>query len=712
MAGSRTIHLSGCKKELPALLQGLGFMGLCLAALFLLLSPAEAMTTLRVFADPPRIRADGRATAIIIAQVQHETGLPVADGTPVSFSTSLGAISPMAETRGGVARAVLTSGASVGTAMVSALVAEVRQEIEVEFFAEGGETQGGAAIIQLQGKEVVYNRQSGLATVREEGRFSYGAISLRARAMQCNIAGANLSAQVNVEISDGKQSICGDAVVFNARSGRGSLLRYEGEAAKIYTFTTPGLETTLDEKGDIALFRPAPETASRTLITCKQLLVRPDGQIIFSDAAILADGQKLVSFPHYVMNTGGREFLERAINFSNNVGLTAEFPYYLAAKPGSISLLRFTHNLTPEGAPLRRGFNLNLEEQYMVGEKGQGTLNLDDLAGDTRGVRWVHSQEFGPGIRSFTTFRYTRFDPNSSRSLEAATTLSKALPKLALDLSLRANSYGEYLNYAASLAARTPGRRIGASKFTYSVGLRLGYALSRYMDQSYSPETGTIVEGNAALRGAFSEGLSLQLHAPQVKLAQKTTLDSGLTLLNNWAAGRVVQSLNAIASLRRAFGRNGNLGINYNALITRNSANSTPLYHRQGFSCNMNVSNPGIWESFGFASYDVENRGVFASGTLNYHLPFQKNEADNRPWTLSLAGLAYKWDTSLTTDMRASLARGIGNWEVSLNYSPHGSEFGSGLISGAGGLMGLTGYGYTQNLGRTFWIEISPQSLF
>ena len=92
-----------------------------------------------VAAWPDRIVADGVSTAVVTATVTDALDRPVADGTSVSFSTTLGEIAPSAVTSGGVATAVLTSSTELGTAVITATVgggggqAEIGGQARVRF---------------------------------------------------------------------------------------------------------------------------------------------------------------------------------------------------------------------------------------------------------------------------------------------------------------------------------------------------------------------------------------------------------------------------------------------------------------------------------------------------------------------------------------------------------------------------------------------------
>jgi adhesin/invasin len=81
-------------------------------------------------ANPPEIPADGVSTSTIEAFVTEEKGI-VPDGTDVAFTTTLGTINPTAQTSGGRATATLTAGVKEETAMVTAIVRNTSQTIDV-----------------------------------------------------------------------------------------------------------------------------------------------------------------------------------------------------------------------------------------------------------------------------------------------------------------------------------------------------------------------------------------------------------------------------------------------------------------------------------------------------------------------------------------------------------------------------------------------------
>ncbi len=101
------------------------------AVSFIPAAPARILVT----AFPSSLYANGVSTATVTAYLWDALGHPVADGTPVSFTTSLGTITPtLGQTGGGRAQAILRSGYEVGWAVVRASSASAWGETRVRFF--------------------------------------------------------------------------------------------------------------------------------------------------------------------------------------------------------------------------------------------------------------------------------------------------------------------------------------------------------------------------------------------------------------------------------------------------------------------------------------------------------------------------------------------------------------------------------------------------
>jgi len=99
--------------------------------------PPPVPTSLQLNASPDELTADGTSTLTVHAWVYDQYGAPVPDGTAVTFATDRGtfwgAPTVIALTSEGVAKAVLTSSTTVGTATVQAWVGAVSDSLHVAF---------------------------------------------------------------------------------------------------------------------------------------------------------------------------------------------------------------------------------------------------------------------------------------------------------------------------------------------------------------------------------------------------------------------------------------------------------------------------------------------------------------------------------------------------------------------------------------------------
>ncbi|MBN2414446.1 Ig-like domain-containing protein [bacterium] len=125
-----------------------------------------------VEADSSRLRADGQSTAVVTARVLDAQGTPIEDAT-VNFTSTIGDITPTAQTgSGGEATASFTSG-SVGTATITATV-----EI-----AGGGSVSGHTTIILVPGapNSIVLSFNPTAIGVRETGQNQTAIIQAEVR---------------------------------------------------------------------------------------------------------------------------------------------------------------------------------------------------------------------------------------------------------------------------------------------------------------------------------------------------------------------------------------------------------------------------------------------------------------------------------------------------------------------------------------------------
>jgi adhesin/invasin len=120
-----------------------GASGLVSATVQVTLLPGPP-ALLGLVASPRSIPADGQSQATLAVTLTDTFGNPVADGTWITFSTSLGSVWPVtATTQAGAAQSTLTSSTEAGMALVTATAGAASDQTEVTF------RPGAAASIDL-----------------------------------------------------------------------------------------------------------------------------------------------------------------------------------------------------------------------------------------------------------------------------------------------------------------------------------------------------------------------------------------------------------------------------------------------------------------------------------------------------------------------------------------------------------------------------------
>jgi archaellum component FlaG (FlaF/FlaG flagellin family) len=141
-----------------------------------LVSTAQAQTfRFSLRAEPDLISANGISTTTITVQVQNSGNSSIMAAPVVRFVTTAGTIEPQAQLSGGVARALLRSSTTPGTAIVTAFVGNSREQIAVEFT---GDEVGVARYLEVSGSYVAYGAQEGLITASGGCQLQYGDLSI------------------------------------------------------------------------------------------------------------------------------------------------------------------------------------------------------------------------------------------------------------------------------------------------------------------------------------------------------------------------------------------------------------------------------------------------------------------------------------------------------------------------------------------------------
>ena len=191
----------------------------------------SARFTLR--AEPDVIPANGISTTSIFVQVPSSRDA-ISANPVVRFATTAGTIESQSSLSGGVARVLLRSAATPGTAVVTAFIGNSREVITVEFSAEGERVE---RYLEVAAPYVAYGQSTGIITSSGKCVFDFGDIHIESDVrLDIDLYAERIWAQGNkngVSIRQGRgtraKTLHGDRLFFDLQHRSGVMRRAEGD---------------------------------------------------------------------------------------------------------------------------------------------------------------------------------------------------------------------------------------------------------------------------------------------------------------------------------------------------------------------------------------------------------------------------------------------------------------------------------------------------
>ncbi len=407
----------------------LNLSSVCLLAVVLLFSAcAHAQTPFRphLRVDPDVLPANGISTATITVVVYDSAGFPVSDGTPVAFTTTLGTIEPPTATLlSRTARATLRSPTTPGVARISVTVGSGHAEYEVEF-VDSETYSRSSRYVSVSGDRdtyIAYGVDAQVITTSGNAEWRFGAITVRTDLktdfdlMKQVLFAEGTSGANRLTITNGKQTLQGDRLVYNVQRRRGTLFAVSPQPSKVVfggmdlkplepektIAQTPSEHLDEDERD------PAPPeyTTAGYWITAQRMTIYPQDRIQFQKAAIYLQGKRLMSWPHYVLPLNGATTSD-ILGVNTLGGISLDMPFYYRANPSGTGAIRLRHYGSDGFYSDAPGWSLGLEEEYYVGHRGQGFFAVDQLFRRDWGMYWQHEHQFSPTTKAdiFVDFPY------------------------------------------------------------------------------------------------------------------------------------------------------------------------------------------------------------------------------------------------------------------------------------------------------------------
>ena len=193
----------------------------------------NARFTLR--AEPDVIPANGISTTSIFVQVPSSRDT-ISANPVVRFATTAGTIESQSVLSGGVARVLLRSANTPGTAVVTAFIGNSREVITVEFSAEGERVD---RYLEVAAPYVAYGQSTGIITSSGKAQFDFGDIHIESDVrLDVDLYKERIWAQGNkdgVSIRQGRgtraKTLRGDRLFFDLQRRSGVMRRAEGDGS-------------------------------------------------------------------------------------------------------------------------------------------------------------------------------------------------------------------------------------------------------------------------------------------------------------------------------------------------------------------------------------------------------------------------------------------------------------------------------------------------
>ncbi|HEX2951410.1 MAG TPA: hypothetical protein VHV83_17845, partial [Armatimonadota bacterium] len=344
---------------------------------------------IQVTIDPQRVNydANGPNRVAIRVEVRDSFGAPAPNMTPVHFSTTLGDITQLAYTQNGQAIATLENQQGPGKATVT-IVAGSSQQVRYIEFVGPGETATKQTTTRLSyrlhAKQCYYSAKKGIFDLRDGAEFIAPDFTVQAGAIQFSAHNNLLTAQQQVVVTAGNHTFAAERLRMDVSTRKGALVELTPDIC-YKTFQNLSTDPVVDDNAKTMDFSPQDPLPTKTWILFREARVYPNDQIQFRWPEFYVDrfDHCLMRLPYHVLDlraSSTNTFFNTRIDLTSDAGLNVDFPFFYAANDrhiGSIHLLHVT-----QGSQYYRdqaGFQIGVQEEYLMGNNGDGALYLEDL---------------------------------------------------------------------------------------------------------------------------------------------------------------------------------------------------------------------------------------------------------------------------------------------------------------------------------------------
>jgi len=661
-----------------------------LGLLLLVAARVDAGTVVSVDTNTPYIPADGKSYAQILVTVLEQTGASAPDGTEVRLTTSAGDITPVVYTSGGRAIGILTASTLPQVATINAIVNGISGSVQVEYTTPSGEDEAatGGRTIRMTGGSLAYCVEQDTVVGSNSVTLEYRGMTIHAASIQVNQSSGQIRAQGDVSVSRDDSTLAADELAIDMRSDRFHT-RNSSDKSDVRTFDIGRLEPAKDSAKVAANgFNPLLNVNGRTWIQSRRLVLIPTQKILFYKATIYVGESKVVSMPYYCYSYRDREAILQQVHYTSNDGMLVDLPFYYRMNESNANAikLRYAASGSETGgyARPRKGMSLGLQNDYLVGNAGRGTMFVDSVGSSSQAYELAHHLDYGSALTNGRADFSARFQPSSSyaRNIYSTTlNMSGSLP----------NYNYSVLGYFGGSRIRqslVPGGYLAQSNCSLRTVIRSKKTISSSQFGRIMP---SLTVGYGTPSGSLSSCLyqTLGLNSSrtrQISSRVSTGLD-GFVGYTMTAAGDTGSEMRLRPSLRTSWvGGSATLNYTLNLKGGLNSRIYSQGVHQIGSTVDFDLGSRLNCSSTVDFGLDSKRMNLYSTMRFRASKLWQiRSSYDLYQYTYELNSGTYSYRTSY---LRVGLYRPVGVYEVGLVWSPDGQDYGI-------------------NQGKHLWLELS-----
>lgn len=604
---------------------------------------AQGVAVIRTTAAPDTVVADGVSTSVIRADARDEAGQPVADGTELSFQTTLGTVEPSAATVGGVAEARLLSATEPGVAVVRVTYGNVRSEVQVEFLAEAEASSYESDVITVDAGWIGYYVPQRMLVALQDVKLTYRGWEVDAKtSLFLDVETLEMLGR-GVQVATAR----GHVEAFSLRARlvgadlQGHLLQV-GEDIALYQFSDRSLALKrVDEALTPELFWPPEIQSTSFWVKGRHVLIFPTDKIALRRAELYYGQTRLFAIPYYVLSIDRfSPPLPQYVNFNSLGGLSVDIPWPYAVTENRTGTLTLEKGTGTDWFATRRGWSLGVDEQYALGPDEDGELRCEGFLRNDWGAYWSHRKRYQDGTNGYFALGY----PSNRLLYGSAAWYGR----------------GQDYTFAAQVnASKMPGQRAGCdTRWSWrsfarplGVGTLSGFG-SLDLGLTVQPTTGKTVLRQEERLTLFPKRVSLGKKAGLTLRAEVALgADSSGARGGQWV-GRlgIDQSLGAATRLSLAYLYQENRGEAF--------AISAPT---QQLSASLSGGTPGRTEGYLYSTYDLSQQYLNAFAAASQWL--------SQDWKMELRSQYLNSPLGDYVDNEVSLVKNIGGRAAALTWS-------------------------------------------